>query len=810
MKIVLLLMVKNEERVIRRCLNSVLSIIDGCVIMDTGSTDSTLQQIEQFQVDCPHLKHHLVHLPFENFGSNRFQLLRHGQLFVSSLVTMQEKEKDNEKWALESTYFLLLDADMVLKLKLLVDKVEDVKNEIQRDLCASKVWYVVQESTHHKYINVRFMRSDLVVPCLGRTHEYWAYHLCPQLKDEEKESVQVLERLCIDDREDGGCKDNKFSRDILLLQLDRNEDPHEFRWIYFLIQTYMALKNYAQAYTSIHDFFNLTTINRSYAYEVLIYEYQCICNLDLPPHLENKKQKKRNVLERMNNMDNESVEGLLYWADYYLKDEQNEYKYFEILEQAITIAERGPPSLKHGIFFRNSLYQYEPWLKYAHAASFYTPCFLSLASPPPTKVIFPSVVPDDDNDNAENNKKSKKNKIVSNGCKYLEYLSVQPNLPLHIRSRVSDLLYYFAPFLYLSSYHRVPVKTSPSFYPMNSSWLLPNIGIVRAVNFSPSYPSRFSSWSNRSTDKNKNKNIGFPTLKGGESLKNEHWLIFFELPTSIDDVKIEQQILIEFPCLNGISGQLVTQEGNPIEASLEDLRIYRYEKQKERGKEKETLYFIATDMTGRNRKTGLVYGRIEIDRIHSKAIVHDIQSLDYENSERLVEKNWLPFYKEDRLHWLYNSVDPILVLNEQCVPVVKGNENYRIPHFRTSCMLSSSYHFRWKDEDKIHAYYLIKVHELSCIKMNWGERHSPIKERERRYLHRFLLFNEDFKLCYYTRALKVGGEHEMVYIMSMGYSTPNEIMLSVGVNDHEAWMCKLSLHQLDKLFMPFPSDQVLK
>ena len=45
-KIALCMIVKNEEKIIERCLSSVLPLIDSWVIVDTGSTDGTLDKIK--------------------------------------------------------------------------------------------------------------------------------------------------------------------------------------------------------------------------------------------------------------------------------------------------------------------------------------------------------------------------------------------------------------------------------------------------------------------------------------------------------------------------------------------------------------------------------------------------------------------------------------------------------------------------------------------------------------------------------------------------------------------------------------------
>ena len=47
-KIILCMIVKNESKIIERCITSALPIIDAVSICDTGSTDNTVEVIEKF------------------------------------------------------------------------------------------------------------------------------------------------------------------------------------------------------------------------------------------------------------------------------------------------------------------------------------------------------------------------------------------------------------------------------------------------------------------------------------------------------------------------------------------------------------------------------------------------------------------------------------------------------------------------------------------------------------------------------------------------------------------------------------------
>lgn len=69
------MIVKNESKIIYRCLESVMGVVDYICVCDTGSTDDTVDIIKTF---CENQKNHgkllgysIFHHPWENFGVNR-------------------------------------------------------------------------------------------------------------------------------------------------------------------------------------------------------------------------------------------------------------------------------------------------------------------------------------------------------------------------------------------------------------------------------------------------------------------------------------------------------------------------------------------------------------------------------------------------------------------------------------------------------------------------------------------------------------------------------------------------------------------
>jgi len=69
----LVMIVKNEAHVIKRCLASVLPIIDNWSIVDTGSTDGTQAIIQDFLKDVPGTLHER---PWKNFAYNRTESIQ--------------------------------------------------------------------------------------------------------------------------------------------------------------------------------------------------------------------------------------------------------------------------------------------------------------------------------------------------------------------------------------------------------------------------------------------------------------------------------------------------------------------------------------------------------------------------------------------------------------------------------------------------------------------------------------------------------------------------------------------------------------
>lgn len=214
-KICLTMIVKNEAKIIERCLNSVNA--DCISICDTGSSDNTVELIEKFMKEKG-IPGRIYRHDWKNFGHNRTLSAEAAQRTLKELG-----------FSLQNTYLLFLDADMML----------EVSPEFSKDSLKEDCYSIAQKNASQSYYNTRLVRASLPWKCIGVTHEYWS---CQQPCRQS-----ILDTLTIDDRNDGGCKSDKFERDIRLLTEGLEKEPDNERYMFYLAQSHRCLGNYDDA-----------------------------------------------------------------------------------------------------------------------------------------------------------------------------------------------------------------------------------------------------------------------------------------------------------------------------------------------------------------------------------------------------------------------------------------------------------------------------------------------------------------------------------------------------------------------------------
>jgi tetratricopeptide (TPR) repeat protein len=199
------MIVKNESKNLTRLFDSIAHIINDYIIIDTGSTDNTKEIIKNYW-DNLNIKGQIENIPFKNFGYNRTEGLR----------LAREKSK--------SDYVLLLDADMVL-----VDQGFNKKDLINKEILTIK-----QKNNNIEWANVRIIKNTIQATCLGVTHEYY---------DTKGAKEEQINTLYIQDIGDGGAKEDKFERDIKLLEQGIKDEPYNNRYYFYLAQSYKDINN---------------------------------------------------------------------------------------------------------------------------------------------------------------------------------------------------------------------------------------------------------------------------------------------------------------------------------------------------------------------------------------------------------------------------------------------------------------------------------------------------------------------------------------------------------------------------------------
>jgi len=184
-----------------------VSHIDSYCICDTGSTDNTIEIIESF-FRSKSIPGKIIREPFRDFGYNR----------SFALKACEE---------IDAKYILLLDADMVLE----VNDRDAFRRELSledNDPNYNDIFYIFQGSPTFFYKNVRVVRNKRGYHYWGVTHEY------VKTPNGTKYGMLSRETVFINDIGDGGCKSDKFERDIKLLLRGLEDEPNNDRYTFYL------------------------------------------------------------------------------------------------------------------------------------------------------------------------------------------------------------------------------------------------------------------------------------------------------------------------------------------------------------------------------------------------------------------------------------------------------------------------------------------------------------------------------------------------------------------------------------------------
>lgn len=199
-KLCLCMVVKNESKIIKKCLNSIADYLDYWVISDTGSTDGTQDIIKSFfkERDIPGELHEDK---WVNFGYNR------------SLYLKYAKNKGD--------FLIILDSDEIL-----IVKNKDFKNNITHHSTMNMVKY----DGNNDYRYGILLSNNIPWKYVGVTHEY--------ITSDEEHKHENNDDIMINHVGNGNNKKDKFTRDITLLSQGIKDEPNNARYHFYLAQSY--------------------------------------------------------------------------------------------------------------------------------------------------------------------------------------------------------------------------------------------------------------------------------------------------------------------------------------------------------------------------------------------------------------------------------------------------------------------------------------------------------------------------------------------------------------------------------------------
>jgi tetratricopeptide (TPR) repeat protein len=209
-KICLNMIVKNESKVIERCLESVRPYVDAWVIVDTGSSDDTIEKIRRSLKDLPGALHQRQ---WRNFGANR----------TEAAALAYEANCD---------YLLFMDAD---------DTLMAPKSfqwpELTQD--AYELWL---QYGGYRYTRQMLVSTRMLWRWIGVVHEY------PEAFPMAQTFGRLEEPQVRSSTEGARSSDpQKYQRDAELLLQGLRDEPNNTRYLFYLAQSYRDSADFEKA-----------------------------------------------------------------------------------------------------------------------------------------------------------------------------------------------------------------------------------------------------------------------------------------------------------------------------------------------------------------------------------------------------------------------------------------------------------------------------------------------------------------------------------------------------------------------------------
>lgn len=201
----LVMIVKDESANMVRLIQSVKALLSTWTILDTGSSDDTVQVVRELLGD---LQGDVLQTQFVNFGQAR-----------SQAIAVARGTAD---------YLLMLDADMQVEI---LDSLPDLHSDAYL--------LTMRDGSEFEYRLPLLLRDGKPWRYEGVTHEY--------LTCDEPFSKENLDAIRVIHNCDGSRRPEKFTSDLELLTTEFARNPTDARTVFYLAQTHRDLGNFPEA-----------------------------------------------------------------------------------------------------------------------------------------------------------------------------------------------------------------------------------------------------------------------------------------------------------------------------------------------------------------------------------------------------------------------------------------------------------------------------------------------------------------------------------------------------------------------------------
>lgn len=219
MKIGLCLIVKNEAHIIRESMSCTLPLIDTFSIVDTGSTDNTIEVIKDFYKEKG-IEGVVHERPWKNFGHNRSESLQ----LCDGLMD----------------YILVIDAD---DLMFFPSNGREMLHKILEQEKPNGCCLNIQQGSGMKYMRGQIFKANDGWCYKGVVHEY------PTNCKNGCKMINLPPEFWVESRRLGGrnLTGDKMKRDIEALLKGIEEEPDNDRYYFYLAQSYRDDDNNEEA-----------------------------------------------------------------------------------------------------------------------------------------------------------------------------------------------------------------------------------------------------------------------------------------------------------------------------------------------------------------------------------------------------------------------------------------------------------------------------------------------------------------------------------------------------------------------------------